>query len=792
MKILFKKLLRTIEKTKGQYFAMAAVVAVGITIYIAMSTALFNLTRSQDTFYKENNFADYFFHVVRAPQEITRQIETINGVVKASGRIQKDVPILKDNDERAIARLTSYHLPMDKEVNRLQIMTGRIFAENPTGGEIEVVLDPQYAQANNIPQGGHVNIVAEGKKVLLRVTGTAVSPEFIYTLKDAASLVPEPKVFGIFMLPLNQVQQILNMPGQVNQIVVKLSPGVDEEEVASKIKNLLEPYGNLASYSREQQLSHAMLQAELDGLAASSRFMPVMFLGIAAAIQMVIIRRMIKNQRLQIGIMKAIGFSNWEIILHYTAYALSITTIGSAVGTFLGLAMASFLSQTYTIYFNLPEAIGGVNREVVIYSILLSTIIGGFSGLSASRQVLKIRPAEAMRPEPPKGEGKIFLEQWEWLWQRLDTSWKMTLRTLARNKVRFGMILLGMVAAIGMLLIAFFGNDSIDYMLEKHFSQEAKYDYMIRLAGPVKSSELLNITRLAGVNKIEPILELPVKLHFQGRSEDDLLLGLQPQTNLKVVYDANNKQVAIPEEGLVISHIRAKKLGIQVGDIVTVETLLGMGPSHKADLKVVGINKQLIGSESYCSIDQANRVLGEGQVITGAMLKVDPGLGDNIYKELNQMGGITSVLSKQKELDNFNSNMDAMIYFTGIMSAFALILGFAIVYNGAVISFSERNREMATLRVLGFSTSEISGLLFKETILQSAFGILVGLPIGRLMIESYVNSVSNDLFTMPVVIYPTTYLYAAVGGFIFIIVGHFFAVKGVESLNLVEVLKSKE
>lgn len=792
MKILLRKLFRTIWKTKGQFFAMVAVVALGITMYIAMTTALYNLTRSQETFYRGNNFADYFFHVVRAPQEITRQIEAINGVVKATGRIQKDVPILKDNGERAIARLTSYPLPMDKEVNRLQVQEGRLFTANPTSGEIEVLLDPQYTQANEVSKGQHVVIVAEGKKVFLSVTGTATSPEFIYAMKDAASIIPEPKVFGIVMIPLNQAQQVLNMSGQINQVVVKLAPGADEEEIASRIKTLLEPYGNLADYPRKQQLSHAMLQAELDGLAASSRFLPVMFLGVAAAIQIVLLRRMIKTQRLQIGIMKALGFSNWGVMLHYTSYALSITMLGAVLGTFFGLMMASLLSHTYTLYFNLPEAIGGVNLEAVFFSFLLSALVGSLSGLSASRQVLKIRPAEAMRSEPPRSGGKTALEKWGWLWHRLGATWKMTLRTLSRNKVRFAVVLAGMVAAIGMLLIAFFGNDSIDYMLERHFYQEIHYDCLLRFAGPVNENELLNITRLEGVNRAEPLMELPVKLHFQGRSDDDLLLGLQPRTTLKAIYDANDRLVAVPEEGLVINQLRAKKLGLEVGDIVEVETLLGLGPTHTAELKVVGINKQLVGSESYCSLQQANRLLGEGQVITAAMLKVDPGLQDSLHNALNEMSGITSVLNRQKELDNFQAMMGSMIYFTGIMSIFALVLGFAIVYNAAVLSFSERSREMATLRVLGFTAAEISGLLFKETMLQSALGILVGLPVGRLMIESYVNSVSTDLYSMPVVIYPSTYLYAGLGGIIFIMVGHFFAVRGVKTLDLVEVLKSRE
>ncbi|SFG35195.1 putative ABC transport system permease protein [Desulfotomaculum arcticum] len=802
MSALYKKLWRTIGKTKGQFIAVAAVVTVGIAVYIAMTTAYFNLNESKEKFYRDHNFADYYFQVVKAPQQVTKQIETIPGVTGVTGRIQKDVTLVNDYNKRATARLTSYSLPIEQEINNLQLLTGRFFAEEtvtgrpgeqPTRtGDIEILVDPQYAEANHLDFNDTVTIVAEGKTVPLTMVGTATGPEFIYLMKDAATLLPDPRSFGIIAMSRERAQQLLNLQGQVNQVLVTLAPGTDAEKVAEQVKSILEPYGNLADYPRKQQLSNAMLEGELDGLKASSRFMPAIFLGIAAAIQFVILGRLVRSQRLQIGVMKALGYNNRQVILHYTGYSVLVALCGAVMGTLLGLALASVMSQAYAIYFNLPATIGAVNTQAILYGIILSLGVSTLAGLTACRSVTAINPAESMRSEPPKGGGKTLVENLSWLWHRLDTSWKMSIRSAARNRSRFAITMVGVVFAVGMLVVSLFTIDAVDYMIESHFHQSQRYDYLIRFTSPVKENELLNINRIAGVNRAEPLLEIPVKIKFNGKNEDDSITGLEPGTTLKRLRDPREQPVEIPEEGLLVSQRTADRLGAKVGDTVEVETLLGIGPARYAQVKIVGINRQLVGAGSFVSLDQANLILQERQLASGVMLKMDPAFTAQLEEELEDMTAVSSILSRQQELGNFNQNMDAMVYSISIMVIFALLLGFAIVYNSSVISFSERQRELASLRVLGFTIKEVSGILLKENLLQSLLGVALGLPFGYLMVKGYISAVSTDLFTMPVIIYPTTYIYSALGGFFFIIVAHLLAVRGVRQLQLVEVLKNKD
>lgn len=792
MSVFANKLKRTIWTTRGQFLAVVAVVVVGIAVYISMSTSYYNLTRSRDQLYQDTNFAGYYFHLVRAPEEITRQIESIPGISKATGRIQMDVPIIKEEGDRATARLTSYPLPMDTEVNQLQLVTGRLFDKNAEGGGIEALVDPPYAKANNLTLNSQITVVAEGKRVPLTIVGTATGAEFIYPMQDAASLMPEPESFGIVMVPQNQAQQLLNLPGQINQVVVTFAPGADEAETARLVETVLEPYGVLASYSREQQLSHAVLQMELDGLKTQSYFMPVLFLGIAAVIQFILLGRIVKSQRLQIGIMKALGYSNGQIIWYYVSYALAAALTAAVLGTVLGLLLASVFSQAYALYFNLPGTIGGVNGKAIVSGVALSLGVGALSGLAAARRVTQINPVESMRPEPPKSARSLLLERWVWLWRKLGTPWKMVLRTVGRNWLRFGFTVLGVVFAVGLLVVALFFNDAMDFLVKTHFFQEQRYDYLLRFTGPVKDHELLNLGRIDGVVEVEPLFELPVKIRYGGRAEEDVLLGLPDDVSLKALVSDDGRPLRVPEAGVLLNQHTANKLGVTAGDQVEVETRLGLGPARHGSLEVIGINRQLVGGGSYLNLLQANRLLQETGLVTGAMLKVDPGKADDIERELRDLTGIASITSRQAEMNSFTRNMEAMFFAIAIIVMFAVILGFAIVYNSSLVGFAERRRELASLRVIGFTRREVSGLLFRETALQAFCGVVFGLPFGRLLAELVAYAFNTDLFSFVVVIYPRTYLLSAVGGVAFILIAQLFVVKGIKQLDLVEVLKNRD
>ncbi|MDD4334420.1 MAG: ABC transporter permease, partial [Desulfotomaculaceae bacterium] len=597
------------------------------------------------------------------------------------------------------------------------------------------------------------------------------------------------------MVPHNQAQEILNLPGQVNQVVIKIAPGFDEKEIAEKIESILAPYGNLAGYPRRHQLSDAILGGEMDQLKIMARFLPSIFLGIAALIEFVMLGRMVKNQRSQIGTMKAIGYNNPQILWHYTSYAVLVGLLGAALGSLAGVLLASSLSRVYAMFFNLPEVISGVNSQALLYGFILSIVVGAAAGLTASRGVMTIQPAESMRAETPKIAGNIFLENWSWFWHRLSATWKMGLRTIFRNRFRTVVTMLGVVFATGMLVVSFFYQDTVNVMIDEYFSQ--KYNFFVRFTEPVKESELLSISRLEGVTKAEPVLEIPVRIHYAGRSQDELLTGLRPSPGMQALSSTDGSSLDLPDEGLLISSSTAKKLQVSVGDEVQVETLLPQGPTRNSRIKIMGLHERFIGGASYLSLQQANRIMQEDQLISGAMLKVDAGLERLVEDKLNDMTGVSSIHSQRAVMESFTAQLGFMYYFIFVMVAFALVLGFAIVYNASVISFAERKRELASLRVIGFTFQEVSGLLLKENLLQTLLGVALGLPFGRYLAGAYINAMmtSSDVYStysFKIVIFPLTYVLSALGGVLFIMAAYRLAVRGVKTLDLVEVLKTRD
>lgn len=790
--ILTKRIWRYIKSNKGQFLAVAAVIMVGITVYTAMSTSYFNLSSTQQEYYQKNNFADYYFQVVRAPEGITRQIAVLPGVKQVTGRIQQDLPLIKNNNERGTVRLVSFSIPMENEVNRLTLLKGRMFTLTGQGNGTEVLLDPQFAAAHHLKANDSVSIIIHNRKVYLNVIGSATSPEFIYPMKDSSAIMPDPENFGIFMLENRQAQQILGMSGQINQVLIEFTPGADQDQVVKAIKDILKPYGNLASYPRKDQLSHAVLQQELDGLRSVSTVLPVMFLVVAAAIQFVIQRRMVRMQRTQIGVIKALGYNNRQIMLHYTSYGVMVALIGAVAGILAGLIMSGFISDLYAQYFNMPQGLKGYNLKAILYGLGLSLIVGIMAGWTSSRSILHLNPAEAMRPEPPRSNGKSIVEYCPYIWQRLGSEWKMSLRSISRNRGRFIITMVGVIFAVGLLVVAFFTNDVTDYLMQKHFYDEQNYDLLVRFESPVKLDELNNISRINGVNKTEPLLELPVKLHYRGKSEDDALQAYAPHTSMKKMLSVDGKPLAVPDEGILINERTARKLGVTVGDEVEAETLLPVGPTYNGTMKIVGINRQLIGGGSFTGLESANRLIQEQNVITAVMIKVYPGQIGQVEKELNRMLGVSAVQSRQNELNNFKKNMGSVLFAVSIMVLFAIVLGIAIVFNSSVISFAERQREIATLRVIGFTGGEVSNLLFKEIIMQCLIGILLGLPFGRMLAEGYVKSANTDLYTFPAIVYPLTYVFATVGGIIFTLLAHKLALKGLKKLDLVASLKNTD
>ena len=792
MGILSKKIVRYIFRNLGQFFAAVTVVMCGIVIYVAMNSSYSNLKQAKDNFYSENNFADYYFHCVKAPDSAVSQIANIPGVRAVTGRIQKDLSIIKKNEERATARIISYNLPDDNELNKINIIDGRIFVEKIGGSIPEVVLDPRYYAANHLKFGDEVSVIIDAKEKYLIVAGVAIGPEFIYAMENSSDILPDPEKFGIFILEKRQAQQLLNMNGEINQLLVQFEAGSEQNIIIEAIKEVLRPYGLLASFPRSDQLSNAVIDGELKELSSVATVLPLIFLSIAASVQFIILRRMINNQRSQIGLMKGLGYHGYEIIIHYIYYALTIAFAGVVVGVVLGIPSSNYFSKIYNTYFNLPGNLKGIAIRPIILGLSLCLLTSLLAALTASREIVGILPSSAMRPEPPKAGTKSWLERHIKSLDKISVGWKMTIRNMFRNKVRTLITQLVVIFAVGLLVCSFFLNDAADYMMRKTFYESQSYDMTIRFDTMQPERELLNIGRIDGVQRVEAFMEIPVRIYYQGRYEDDVLIAYDTDLSMKKLENTQGEQIHIPAEGLLLNQRTKDKLGVASGETVEIETLLSYGQTNWSKTLIFGSVNQMIGAGSYIDLQQANQIMKEQKLVSGAMLKVDQDKISHVETEINKMLEVSSVLQQRKEVANWEQLLQTLDISTGIISLFGILLGLAIVYNSSVMNMSDRRREIGYMRAIGFSSNEISRLLFRENIIYLIFGTILGLPFGRQLVGAYMKSVENDLYTLPIIIYPRTYVLATVGGIIFILIAHFLSTKEIKKMDLVEVLKSPE
>lgn len=796
MSALQHKLLRTIKTTLGQFIALTVIALGGVAAYYGINTALAQLINSQEAFYQQTRFASYYFDFVQAPASITKKIERVPGVLNATGRIQKDVKTIRDQKIEDTARLTSYGKNTGQMVNQLYLTGGRMFNPNNSGVP-EVLIDRQYAAAKNIKFGDQLTILVEGRRIALRVIGTANNPEFMYKLKNALEF-PDSEGMVMIMLSERQARQIFKMPAEINQVVVQISPGADEVLVSQKIKDLLKPYGLVSSYPRRDQFSHKYVQSQINGLQMAANITPPGFFLVTIMVQFVLLRRLIKSQHLQIGIMKALGYENHSIITLYTAYSMAVTTAGLILGLVIGAQLAGTIGGLLARILELPFQGGGINWPALINSAIISTLTGLTSGLLASWEITRINPVDAFRTEPPVAQNRSLFEKWQGFWESTSSDWKMSLRSISRNKGRFGATTMGITVAVALMVLAIYFTDSRDFLVKQYFNVENNYDYTIRFSEPVPLASVSSWNSWPEIKVMEPALEVPITLYKPGAegvyrtSKDDILIGLPMVSGLRKFFDADRMPLSIPESGIVLGHAAAKKLALTVGDTVIAESKPGMGRVSKTMLVVRSVNKQNIGGNSFVSLAQGSAMIGEGRVINAVLIESAPSQFKSLEERLANIPEITSILSQEKQKKNALALMAAMTYFTVILIAFALIIGCAIVYNNSIMSFSERQRELASLKIIGWSNEDVARLLFYEILLAMILGIALGLPMGKVVGGMYLNAISTETFIWPIVLYPSTYVISALATVGFALIGHFLGIRRVKNLDLIEVLKDRE
>ena len=792
MWIFLKKFYRDLGESKGQFLSVLAVVMIGVMFYTGMNTALMGVEGAGEKYFSEYRLADIWSTVIRAPEGAVDRIRSIPGVKTAQGRVVRDVRI-DIQDRNAIVRLISLPEQRGEILNDILLTSGSYFS--PEAGN-QCIVSEKFFKANGLVMGQTIEPIINGSRVKLRVVGTAKSPEYTYELREAGDLIPDPKKFGLVYVKKSYLQTVLDMQGTVNDINVLLDQNGDAKAVKEKMKEMLKQYGESSTIEKKDQLSYSMFSSDVDGLKSMGTSFPMLFFIASAVIIYITMTRMIENQRTLMGVLKALGYSDWDIMLHYETYPLMVGLLGSVIGSLMGIfVVGSAMMDLYNTYYNLPIGDAVIHWDLVLPASLLALFFCVVAGYNACRKELRLMPAESMRPKAPASGRKILLENWKLFWKSINFSWKIIIRNIFRYKKRSAMASVGIIFSTVLILMAMGFQNSVDYLMDIQFREIQKFDLKVSFSKILDTGALNDVRSIDHIKSAEPVLESGMEITSGWRKKDIGIIALDSGSQLYGVLDAQGRRAVIPKEGILLPKRLMDTLGVNVGDRVFLRSFYP-GKNEEIDKRPViirGNTMELLGQSAICSTEYLDYLLREGTVINAAYVRLeDLEHEKEVVRELKDRMNVNTVQSKAEIVSNMEQTMGTMNSMILIMILGAGVLTFAVIYNITNINIFERRREIATLSVLGFTTGELKSLVFYENFFLSAFGVLVGLLPGKLLTQAVLNMSATETMWFPAVLNPSSYFITALLVGIFTLTANLLLGKKVRDIDMVESLKSAE
>lgn len=787
MNVLHLKLLRNLRQMRGMIAAIALVVACGIMTYVTMAGAYQSLIATQELYYEHYRYADVFASLKRAPETLARRIAEIPRVENVQTRLVFDVTLdVPGLEEPAVGRFISVPEQPARMLNDIFLRSGRYI--DPLRRN-EVMVNEAFAEANGLQVGDRIAAILNGRKETLTIAGIALSPEYIYALRGGTPL-PDNRRFGILWMSRKAMEPAFDMKSAFNNVCLKISAGASEAEVISKLDALLQRYGGLGAGGRDEQISHRFLMDEIAQDRVTSIFIPTIFLAIAAFLLHVVLLRLVGTQRSQIAILKAFGYSNTSIGLHYLQLALAGVLLGSLPGILTGFWLAKKLLVLYAEFFRFPEFRFDFSLDIVVIALLSAGCAACFGAMSAVRRAVRLPPAEAMRQEPPASFHQGLLDR-SGVQKFLSPITRMIARNMIRRPARTLLSATGIGFAVAIVLVGLFMYDSMDYMLRMEFEYRQRENVTLYFNNPISASVGYEISRLPGILQNQPFRTVPVRLRFEHRTKKLAVLGLREGISLHRTLNQNLQSVAIPSDGLLITDKLGELLGVHPGDQVTLEVLEGKRVVR--NVVIQGTVDELIGLSAYMNLDALNRLMGEGSAYSGTFLKADESELAHLYSSLKLMPSVSGVEVKDAMIRSFNETLARSMGITvDLLLGFACVIALGMVYNGSRIALSERSNELASLRVLGFTQNEVAKILLGEQAILTAVGIPVGLFIGYAICWLMSKSLDLEIYRFPVVIESASYASAALIVCAAALLSSAAVLNKLKHMDLVAVLKERE
>ncbi len=787
MKALDLKLLRDLWHMRGQALAIAVVLAAATATFVLSMGVHRSLTATRDAYYAQNQFADVFASMTRAPRSVVDRIAALPGVRRVEGSIQQYATLdFPDRPAPVRALINSLDERGQSRLNRLVLRSGHL----PRAGEPgDVVVDEAFARANALPLGARIDALIYGSRQRLTVVGIGLAPDYIYALAPG-DIIPDDRRFGVLWMGQQALEAATDRTEAINALSLTLARGSSEADVIRKVDAVLAPYGGTGAYGRKDHLSNAFLDNELMQLEAMTRVIPPVFLLVATFLVYIVMGRMIRTERTQIGLLKAFGYSDWAVGWHYLKFALVVAAIATVLGSAAGIWMGRAMTRLYAQYFRFPFLEYNMAPSVFLLAAALAVGAAALGALGGMRAAVRLAPAVAMTAPPPPVYRAGLTERLGAA-AGVSTIGHMILRHIGRWPWRSAITVVGVGLSMALLFATMQFLDASRTMLDSFFFRAQRQDLTVTFTEPRGEQALFALAQIPGVIRAEPIRAVPVKLRHANRQERAAIESAAASAQLTMRIDSDGQVIALPPAGLMLSRQLADKLGVRAGQRVQVEVLGGRRTVQF--LPVASVVEEFIGERAYASDRTLQAIARDAAPVGAVLLRVDPARRDDILRALKAMPLVLGVSERDAALKKFAEMIDDnMLTMLAFYISFAAAIAVGVVYNSARILFSERAHELATLRVLGYHRSEVGIVLIGELALLVVLAVPVGCIMGYWLAQLMTALFSSDLFRLPFAPSRASYGWAALVVLGAAMLTALVVARRVLHLDMVRVLKGRE
>jgi len=781
VRALDRKLLRDLLRLKGQVFTIALVVACGVATFLTFVGAYRSLRYSEEQFYRSQRFAHVFATCVRAPLDVEEQLAAFPGVSAVETR--DAAPVVFDMpgyNEPIRGQLVS----LPASMNLATIRAGSL----PSAGGEALVTEP-FARAHKLRPGSVVRLTIEGLERTFRISGIALSPEHVFAMQPGSATVDDAR-YGVLFADRRSVAAAVGMEGAFNDVTIALAPQASERAVLADVDRSLARYGGTPAIGRDDQSSHRFVKNELDELRTWAILLPTIFVGVAAFLLNIVLTRLIGTQREQIAALKAFGYGNARIAGHFLEMVAVVVVCGSIMGTGLGWFLGGGLTNEYRKYFRFPDLAYRLELSMVLVACAMTLVVGAASAAFAVRAAVRLSPAEAMRPIAPTRYRRSLLER-VGLAALLSNTGRIVARNVGRRPLRAVASIVGIGFATAIVVVGLFFGDAVANLMAHQFGRVMRDDMTVAFRLPVDESAVTELKQVPGVLHVEPMRMMPVRVTFGHRHKNVFLNGLPAGAELRVLRHRDGVRVALPDKGIVLTTWLAEVLGVEVGQTLRFEVLDHTHAVREA--RVAALVDEMFGQQIYMNLDALNQLLGEQPSVSGALLEIDPRLAASTELALKAKPAVVAVIQRASILESFKKTTGGwMRLVSSILTAFAATIALGVVYNTARINLAERERELASLRVLGFTLGEITLIFAGELAVLVLLGIPVGFVIGRYIAAFMIGMSEKQGFRFPLVLEADTLAIAAIVVLLAAVASAALVWRKLGRLDLVGVLKTRD